>query len=52
MINVDESVTRYCSVENSIDKSMQEVKLMRENKIKKKKWKDYLIEQDENKKQI
>lgn len=43
---------RYCTVQESMIKSFKEVKLMREGKLPKKSWKDFLNEhktREENK---
>lgn len=37
---------RYCTIEESIVQSFKEVKMMREGKLPKKTWNDYLKEHD------
>ena len=37
----DESTERYCTVSESLEQSLKEVKLMREGKIPKKTWREY-----------
>lgn len=52
LLKKDNDNERYCTVAESIEQSLKEVKLMIEGKIPKKTWKEYRVEWDKWAKEV
>lgn len=47
--NMNTAIERYCSVSQSLEESLQQMKLMREGKLPKKTWNEVYAERKRNK---